>query len=353
MRHSLRIKIWKLSLWAWASMPIAVILASYFTLSVYGAELGQRSIILASDQPGATTQYQINFTIDYGETLGSVAIDFCSNSPLVTQVCNAPAGFNIQNAILSSQSGAGGFSISPLTSANDLILTRTPTVALAGTQSFTFTGVVNPTVVGTFFARIQTYPTADASGSSTDQGGIALAIVNEYTISATVPPYILFCVGVSISNYSCNQSNGDFINFGDLSVNYTSSAQSQMLVETNAQNGYSIVLSGNTMISGNNVLPPLSSDSPAIPGVSQFGINLTSNSQPAVGSLPAGPGNGVVTSAYATPNYYEFNNGNTLADSSSPSDPRLYTVSYIINIAKSQPAGIYATTLTYIGIGNF
>ena len=90
-------------------------------------------------------------------------------------------------------------------------------------------------------------------------------ILNPYSISATVPPYLLFCVGVSIPNSNCSQSEGSLINFGTMSPNYTVSAQSQMLVATNAQSGYSIEISGNTMTSGNNILPPITNDNVSLP----------------------------------------------------------------------------------------
>ncbi|MCL4357781.1 hypothetical protein M1512_02705 [Patescibacteria group bacterium] len=353
MWHSLAVKTIHATIWVWLAMPIAIIIASALTFNAVAAQLPDRSIAISSTLPGATTNYAISFALSNGETLGSIGIQFCSNSPIIGQSCSAPSGFNIQNATLGSQSGPGGFSISSLTTANYLILNRSPSAVPSGPLAFDLSGVVNPSAVGTFFARIQTYAEINASGSSTDYGGIAMAIANGYTISATVPPYILFCLGVTIANHNCSQSQGNFIDFGDLSPFSTSSSESQMLIQTNAQNGYSIILSGNTFISGNNVLPPLSSDAPSIPGTSQFGLNLVANSNPAIGQNPQGPGSGNVTPAYATPNTFRFNSGEVIASSPLASNYKIYTISYILNMAKTQPPGVYVTTLTYTGIGNF
>lgn len=350
--HRFTHKLHHIQLWAWQIMPIAIIIALQ-TGTTFGLELYQRSIAISNDTPGATTQYNVGFGLTASETLGSVEIQFCSNSPLIDYPCTAPSGFNIASATLANQSGVSGFSVSTLTNANNMVLTRSPSIVNAGQLGFVFAGVQNPSAAGPFYARIQTFATSDASGSNTDSGGVAMDINNAYTVSATVPPYLLFCVGVTIQNYNCNDASGDLINFGNLSPYTTGKAQSQILVATNANNGYAIQLSGTTMTSGNYVIPPLSSGGISEPGNSQFGLNLTSNSAPQIGQIPEGPGVGTINGNYGSANSFRFNNGDVLVTASNPSDYKLFTVSYIVNIAKNQTPGVYATTLTYIGIANF
>lgn len=345
------VKLYHLPLWAWQIMPIVIALV--LTTSVtYGQSLGLRSVAIANAIPGANTQYSIDFNILSNETLGSVELQFCSNSPLVEVSCVAPTGMNVSSAVLSSQTTGAGFSLS---SSNDytLVLSRPPVVFNAGTLSFNISNIINPTSVGTFYARIQTFANSTPGGTPMDQGGAAMAINNGYSISVTVPPYLLFCVGISIANYNCNQSSGDFINFGYLSPNLTSSAQSQMLIATNAKNGYTIQLSGSTMTSGNNILPPAYPYSSSVPGTSQFGLNLTANTAPSVGSNVQGPGSGDPTPYYSQSNNYRFSDGDVIASSNTVSNYRKYTVSYIINIGKYQQPGVYTTTLTYVSMANF
>ncbi len=340
-------------LWAYELMPIMFIVLLTSSVS-YGLELNNRSIAFASSLPSATTNYTVGFTLAASETLGSITIQFCSNSPIVYISCTAPSGFSDSAAVLNSQTGTSGFSINTvLSNQNTIVLSRTAAIAGAGPVSFAFSNITNPSSVGSFFGRIETYATTDATGSATDTGGIAMAITSGYTISATVPPYLLFCVGVVIPNYNCSQAQGNLINFGNLSTYSTAVAQSQMVIATNANSGYAIELSGNTMTSGNNVLPPLTSGQTSLPGTSQFGINLVANNNPSVGLNPLGPGVGSATSNYAQPNIYHFANGDILANSGQVSSYREYTISYILNIAKSQPPGVYSTTISYIGMAYF
>lgn len=333
-------------------MPIVVVLLLGSATS-YAAILNSRSMFIANATPNATTSYSLSFSIANSETLGSISITFCSNSPLIGTSCTAPSGLNVASANLVSQSGTSGFVISPSSNANTLILSRAPVNEPSGQKSFTFSNVVNPSSVGTFYARLETYSTTAASGTPLDQGGLALAITNGYLVSATVPPYLLFCSGVTITNFNCTNSSGSNINFGDLSPYSTDYSQSQVLVETNAQSGYSIQLSGNTMTSGNNILPELSVPSSAVPGQSQFGINLVANSNPSVGQNAIGPGVGSVSGEYAHPNLFKFSSGDVLVSSNAPTAAKEFTISYILNMNKNQPPGVYSTTLTYIGVANF
>jgi hypothetical protein len=107
------------------------------------------------------------------------------------------------------------------------------------------------------------------------------------------------------------------------------------------------------MTSGTSSIPGLSSGDVSRPGTSQFGINLTTNATPPVGASVSGPGSGGVSPSYGIADRFRFNAGEQLASGPSVSDYRKYTVSYIANIAKAQPPGIYVSTLTYICMANF
>lgn len=318
----------------------------------YAATLGQRSIAIANDLPSANTTYSLIFSVANNETIGSISLLFCSNSP-IGNPCTPPSGLNVANANLVSQSGTGGFAVSSTSTANTIVLSRQPTTESAGQKVFIFKNIVNPSSVGTFYARVDTYATSSPSGTPLDTGGFAMAISNSYLLTAVVPPYLLFCSGVTISNFNCSDASGNNINFGNLSPYNTAYSQSQILIETNAQNGYSIQLIGNTMTSGNNILPELSTPSNAIPGQSQFGINLVANSRPTIGQNAVGPGAGSVSGDYSQPNLFMFSSGDVLASSIGPSALKKYTISYVLNMNKNQPPGVYSTTLTYIGIANF
>jgi hypothetical protein len=96
-------------------------------------------------------------------------------------------------------------------------------------------------------------------------------------------------------------------------------------------------------------------------GTSQFGLNLKANTV-ATTTVPVGievapAANGTnyrgqATAGYNTVDNFKYINGNSVADSANGgaggSDAQIFTVSYVVNVPGSQPAGTYTTTLTYI-----
>jgi len=351
IRHS-KTKLSTLILWAWQIMPIIIILVSSTSVAS-AASLEQRSLAIANNTPAAVTDYDLSFSLPITQTMGSIELQFCANSPIIGLPCNSPTNMNVSSAVVENETGINGFSLSSTSNSNTIILSGNPETVNAGVLSFNLSNITNPSVAGTFYGRIETFATSSPSGSPLDQGGLALEISNGYTISVTVPPYLLFCTAVTINGTSCPTNANNYINFGYLTPNSTVTAQSQALVATNAQNGYSIQVSGNSLTSGNNVLPALSNDANSIPGEDQFGINLVANQLPSIGSNASGPGSGGPTNGYNQANLFKFDNGDVIASSSTASSYRQYTISYIININKSQQPGVYSTTLTYIALGNF
>ncbi len=327
---------------------------SFFGAKVSAAYLGARSLELSDSKAGASgVTYNVKFATSTAGSIGSVQIEFCSNSTFITDSCTAPVGLDASAATIASQSGLTGFTISNASTANNLILTRTAAVAGLVTANFTLKNITNPSSNGSYYGRFVTYQTVDASGPPTDHGGVAFAINPAVSVNLTVPPYLLFCVGVAITGTDCSTASGDFIDMGDFSTSATSSGQSQMVVATNGKSGYGITVSGTTMLSGTNSIPAMQVSAPSTVGVSQFGINLRANTKPAVGSNPSGPGQGSPEFNYNQPNQYHYNDGDVIAAATSPEDLRKYTVSYIVNVGSTQPVGIYSSTYTYIALANF
>lgn len=317
------------------------------------AEVVQRSIRISDAQAAENNvTYRVAFSTLASNLVGSVRIRFCANSPLVDDPCGAPAGFDISNANLASQNGMTGFTISANTTNNEMVLGRPPALDGPGAAIYLFTGVTNPLNGGSMYARIYTYPTSDGSGPYTDAAGLAMYFQGGVGISAEVPPYLTFCLGESITGLDCNTTTEPFSDVGVLTPIVTGLAQSQMIVATNADGGYSLWVQGGTMASGNNTIPAMTG-APAQQGVSQFGINLRANTAPVIGQEPTGPGVGAVAPGYDQQNQFRYQSGDFLATTTDPDDNRKYTVSYVINVDEDQPGGVYATTLTYIVLANF
>jgi hypothetical protein len=219
--------------------------------------------------------------------------------------------------------------------------------------AYEFSGIHNPADNGSYFVRIKTYASQDGTGSVIDFGGLAFSINSDVGVEATVPPYLLFCSGLAIPDLDCASASGDYINLGELSSTSPKVAQSQMLIATNADFGYSLSVNGTTMTSGTNVIPAISSPDVSRSGTSQFGINLVANNDQSIGEDPSGPGVGSPTANYAIPNRYVFQSGDTIATATDVEDYRRFTASYLVNISKNQAAGVYASTLTYVCLANF
>lgn len=332
-------------------VPLIVVGLLYFSLA--NAALPQRSIQIGDNQSSAVTSYLVSTDLSTAVTMGSIKVEFCSNSPLPTEPCLVPAGFDVSAATLSNQTGETGFTIDPSTTANILVLTRAPALTTATTLSFELTGVTNPSTPGAYFARLETYPTSDASGAYDNFGGLALEIASTLQVSATVPPYLLFCGGVTITGFDCDTVSGDYINFGNFLPTTTKTAQTEMVTATNAGSGYNITVNGPTLTSGNNVIAAMAAQDVSRPGVNQFGLNLVANTTPAVGVNPQGTGLATIMPEYSVPDRYKFVSGDTIATRNDSDEYKKFTVSYIVNISSNQPVGVYVTTLSYICLANF
>jgi hypothetical protein len=311
-----------------------------------------RTVRIGDATPGATTTHDFKFSyVTTGVPVGSMMFEYCT-SPLPEITCDAPQGMNATNAVLEEQIGEGGYFI--LTGqTNRIILTRAPALPPTVSPSeYKFSGIKNPTDIGTFYVRITTYQSTDGTGAYTDFGSVANTTTQGVNVNGEVPPYLKFCVGITITG-DCTSADGNLVDLGTLSPSRSSSGTSQMQAATNAEMGLAIVVYGTTMTSGNNVITSLDNPTPSAPGNSQFGINLRDNTNPNIGQDPSGGGTANPTLRYNTPDRYAFLSGDTVATSPSVTDTRKFTVSYLANITPSQPPGVYTATLTYICTATF
>jgi hypothetical protein len=178
-----------------------------------------------------------------------------------------------------------------------------------------------------------------------------MAITTSLDTTLFVPPYIIFCVAVSVAP-DCSSSTGSNLDLGELSRTATKAATSQFAGATNDPSGYVVSMFGTTMTSGNNVLNTSPVPTPSTIGTSQYGLNLRANAIPSVGQNPLGAGTATPSADYDIPNQFVFRQG-TIANSNISTDFNTFTVSYIVNIPAGQAPGVYSTTLTYIATAQF
>jgi hypothetical protein len=316
--------------------------------------LQNHSVQISTALVNATASHNFQFTYPSTNVVGSVVLQYCDGGALLTMPCNAPAGLDVSGAILASQTGNIGFNIDTVNSTNNkIVLTRAPIAGASVLSTYNFNNIVNPsTANATTYIRISTYASIDGSGPNNDDGAVAFAAVNPFQVGAFVPPFIKLCVGITVAN-DCSSMSGDSINLGILSTSSTKFATSEFAAGTNSFTGYNIFTLGSTMTSGNNIIPAVNPATSSKIGTNQFGMNLKANTSPAVGQEPQGAGTATPQAGYNTSNNFKFQNGDNIASSNIATDYSKMTASYIVNIDSSQPSGIYATTITYLAVGQF
>ncbi len=336
----------------YAIVTLLIMVVSLFSLvnpqTIHAAELKNRSITIGSATVNATTFNTYKFRISSGLLIGSLKMEYCTNSPFIDDVCTAPIGFSLASSSIGTQSGLVGFSIHPSSTANKLVLGRIPTPVVPPVDvSITVNSIANPNTANqTVYVRMSTYSSNDATGIRGDDGTTAFSTSRNISVGGFVPPFLIFCVGNTVAP-NCSSTNGDFLSFGDFSAATTRTATSQFAVATNDPAGYVTALNGFTLTSGNNTIPALNVPSTSIIGISQFGINLKQNNSPVVGIERVGVGTGTVQPEFSNVNKFVFKNSNIVI-STLPSDFNTFTVSYIANVAPDQLPGVYSATITYI-----
>jgi hypothetical protein len=322
-------------------------------LRAEGERLENRSLTLSDSRAGATGYYKFSFKPTQLSAIQTVVLQVCANDPFPLSPCTPPVGFDASNAVLQNQSGDEGFTIASQSTANEIVLTRPPLSSYGQQNTYEFSNIVNPSSEGSYYVRILTFMDSDTNGEPNNYGGIAFAINRSIAVSATVPPYLLFCVGVTINGFNCKNVVGNYLNFGEFDSRRATQGSTQLLAATNAKDGYNIRVAGISLTSGNNVIPNLTSPDVSRPGVSQFGMNLLANTSPQGGIDPQGIGTGVAVNGYNQSNFFKFNPTDIIAVANQPDESRKYTATYIVNVAKDQAPGVYVSTVTYIAMGSF
>lgn len=203
----------------YAVLAVTLVLAVVAPAFASAAQLTTRSAALSSSSKAATgVSYNFKFTASTAED--EVVIQFCTNSPLIGEFCDAPAGINLASA-------AAGTGVTSIISKTGNTLKLTAAVS-ASTNDMTITGITNPSDAGTVYARILTYATGGAAsysvtnaastlGSPVDQGSVAIAITDTVAVSGAVLEALTFCVsGADISaDTDCSNSTAPILTLGD------------------------------------------------------------------------------------------------------------------------------------------
>ena len=390
---------------------------------------GRDSDDAETPNPGSDVTYTVGFTTDaVGDyNVGGVVVEFCSNSPIIGLACTAPAGFSLDptgafdpgsgtdstNLAIANQSGITDFVIDTANSDdNTLVLTRTAASVTAGTaiefdlgSTAADDGIYNPTAEGTFYARILTYTTTAAAqgytstvpGAFEDDGGVAMAIANQLTITARVQEVLQFCVGTTDAGASsdCTDISGTDIDLGVVDSNsvQTSATDAGLaMIRTNAANGAVVYYkaeqdtsSGQLKIAGqacsgvtitdpcfNSAIGTGTAAAPVsntiVNGTEEFGMTVTAVDTSNGGATTNltrdaaydgnGAANGSCTAADAGSDeecwaWADAGSFDQLASSSTVLDDEMLEIAFAATAAPTTPTGLYTVTANFVATSTF
>ena len=356
------------------------------------AQLEDRSIQLSSSTKSATSvSYGVEFT---APTAGAetIVLDFCKNSPLIGQTCDAPTGFSASGAGVSTS----GYSLGSAT-ASKVVVTKTVASTAGQTLNFTITGITNPsTSEDALYARILTYGTGDTAytdgdtiGSPRDTGSVALAITDGIAVSGDVLESLTFCISGEAIDDGCvgggasapaltaptlklgkDLGNGvvalqsDEVSTGSVHTQITTNAASGAVVrlKSSATDCGGLVRAGATdNTTGCGIAPALLSDVLDADAGAKFGVKLATATNGTVsdGAYAAANAN------YNTSNYrMNYLSGNATGVTSVYGDDFLNTagapalnknmeLTFGAKAANNTPAGSYSAALSLIATGKF
>jgi len=364
-----------------------VLLAAFVPALAMAAQVTQRSIELSSSSASSTNvTYTVKFTAS--NAAGSFVVDFCSNSPVIGEACTAPTGFSVTGVT----SATSGFTdvVAP-TSASTTQRVVTGTIGASDNVSVVLSGVTNPSVAGTVYARIVTYNTksnallytsSDVTRTgSVDNGGVAMSINNTIGVSGAVLESMTFCVAGQTITANCNLTGniaptlklGEDLGNGVLALTPSAISTGHIFTQlsTNAASGAVINLKSSAtgcggLVNSSNptacyITPALTSDFAF--GTAKFGVKTSTAT--GTGTNPTGILQPFTASAYNNTTYaLNWASGDATGVTSTYGDPFLDTAGLPVNnqnmdltfgasVTNSTPAGFYSADLGLIATGKF
>lgn len=340
-----------------------------------------RSIQMSNSTASASAvTYKLTFTPSVAITTGGgFYVDFCAESPIIgSSTCTVPTAMTTTTAVLGTVSSAGSLTA---TTNGRLKFTGSATIP-AASDSYEFTTITNTSTVGTFYARVYTYTSANLAsytnpgsiGTAQDAGGIALSATNAIGIAATVQETMTFCTTTATPTANCANSAALNLTLGTGTPSVlgttTQTAGGYMELSTNAVSGAQV-----TMTNSNNCgglrrvtagastcdIAPTNTSNALTGGDGKFGLNVGAS------ATVGGTGSGSVTALapYSTTNQYGMTYtgvgtgvsstyGDPIANTASnPSSNAYAPITFAANASNTTPAGYYQATMNLVATGTF
>ena len=342
-----------------------------------GGQLQARAITMSSSTPSATAvTYQVAFKPQSSYTIKGIIIDFCAADPIIgDSTCANPGSLSAASATMNSAPGIAGYTnigggawtVSSLNSGRTFksILAAGSALTSGTLYDFTIGAMVNPSITGTFYARIITYtasagdiasyaPGTEGSVDATDYGGIALSTAAVINITAKVAEALAFCVYKSACSDNPSFTIGHAV--GSATVLTSGAVDTQTVtfsISTNAQGGVLVRLFGGTLTSGANTIAAKGGTAGTIvAGTANFGIYLSTlgtNITPVAPYTSSASTYALDVSGSGTTGTY----GQQIASLSGPTNGSISTITYGATASNTSAAGTYTATHQLIATGTF
>ncbi len=205
--------------------------------------------------------------------------------------------------------------------------------------SYTSASSTNPSTPGSYAITI--------GGTFGDTGTITVNILtsNQVDITALVPQSLTFSLSDNSIGFGSLSSAGARYATGDTLGGGSEVEAHNLVVGTNAANGYTMTASGTTLTSGVNTITAIGgTNSASSVGTEQFGLRLTATG-----------GTGTVSAPYAASGFAYDTAAfpDAIASATGSSANTTYSARYLANITANTEAGSYTATLTYVATANY
>jgi hypothetical protein len=334
----------------------SLVLASTLTVFVghgAAATLTNASLTLGDSRPSQTSNYTVTANgLTTGSTIGCIEVDLgtasdgtgaisglsTSSSAFVSQTITASGTWTVDN----SASAAGKLRF----------VNGTPVVPQSGSQTATWSGVVNGNTADSgYYGVVKTY-TTNACSTPVDNVTVSFIYTNGTAVTANVDPSLSFAITGAASGATCNTvtstvtTTAATVPFGTVTSAANSIGIQNMSVSTSAGHGYTVttrytgaLTNGTANIAnygGSNASP-----TNPFPSAGTEGYGYTTNDA----VLGTGTANRFTNNG---PNWAGFSStAGEIGFNSAAVSNDTFCVAQQLAIATNTPAGAYATTVVY------
>ena len=338
-----------------AVLLFAVLLYAVPFKFAFAATITSASDTMSNLTISATSTHAIKFTSPTGasDNTDTIIVTFPSDFNFTSKVIGglsfthgASTGLENTETLAASPSATAWGAV--LSGTQNRILTLTApsdgigaaTVALSDKLIIGYTGTnsINPTTPASYAVNI--------AGTFGDTGDMTINILtnSQVSITAVVPQSLTFSISDNTIGFGNLLSGSARFADGTGAGVGAEAEANNLVVGTNAPNGYTMSVAGNTLTSGANTVTAIGgSNTASSPGSEQFGLRMTATG-----------GSGSVTAPYAAAGFaFTAGSATQAASASGASANTTYSARYLANITANTEAGSYAAALTFVATANF